>query len=91
MKEMQETFGKDINNWPKIGCMAGFRPCANGPSMVMELLVDGKWIAFISERIPDQIDDCLKKANLAKLEKAFWEDDAREVVRLFADLASSDV
>ena len=72
--ELTEKFGKDINSWPQIGCGAGFRPWANGPSLVMEVCTDpekDEWEAFISERIPQVIDDCIKAANLADLEKAF--------------------
>ena len=38
--EMKTKYGDDIDNWPTIGCGAGFRAYSNGPSMVLELRKD---------------------------------------------------
>jgi hypothetical protein len=73
MKELEAEYGMDIAQWPNIGCGGGFRACSNGPSMVIEVRVDseeGTWEAFLSERLPPIIDDCIKGEHLAAFQKA---------------------
>ena len=61
--EVQGEYGEDFNVWPRFGCKQGFRAFANGASCVMELKVGDKWQAFVSERLPPQLDDALKGRN----------------------------
>lgn len=47
------------------GCLAKFRPWARGESTVLELKVDGKWHAITAGRLPEQLDDEIKKLQYA--------------------------
>ena len=38
--ELTAAFGENIADWPSIGCGAGFKAWSNGPSMVIEILID---------------------------------------------------
>ena len=62
-KELAEEYGDDFNVWPRIGCQQGFRAFRNGPSMVVEMKIDGEFKAFMSERLPEALDDAIKKKN----------------------------
>jgi len=62
-EELSREYGDDFNTWPRIGCQQGFRPFKNGPSMVMEMKIDGEYKAFMSERLPEALDDAIKKQN----------------------------
>ena len=58
---MQRQYG-DVSNWPKIGCGSKFVPYKYGRSMVVEIQCeDGRWKAFSSARLPQPIDDEIKK------------------------------
>ena len=39
--ELSKEYGDDFNAWPRIGCQQGFRAFKNGPSMVVELKIEG--------------------------------------------------
>ena len=76
-EELKNQYGEDINKWPHIGCMSGFAAWKRGPTMVMEWCVNeekDEWVAFLSERIPSQLDDCIKECHMASLEKAIIKD-----------------
>ena len=61
VKDLTERYGDDCARWPSIGCGANFKPWKKGHSMVVELrLSDGTWTAFISDRIPSELDDAIK-------------------------------
>jgi len=67
--ELSREYGADYNQWPIIGCQQGFRAYKNGPSMVMELKIDGEYKAFVSERMPEALDDAIKGRNYDKFRK----------------------
>jgi hypothetical protein len=62
---MKNGFGDDPLKWPGqgMGCGAKFAPWRRGPSKIVEILIDGKneWVAFPAERLPEQLDDEIKK------------------------------
>eukprot|EP00974_Lingulodinium_polyedra_P018838 1824413-Lingulodinium_polyedra.AAC.1 len=61
VETLEDHFGSDVAVWPKIGCGANFKPWAKGATMVVEMLNNGgKWMAFLSDRLPEQLDDVLK-------------------------------
>ena len=61
VRELTEKYGDDCTKWPSIGCGANFKPWAKGHSMVVEIMLkDGSWTAFISDRIPEELDDAIK-------------------------------
>ena len=68
--ELAREYGKDFNDWPRIGCHQGFRAFRNGPSMVVEMKIDGEFQAFMSERLPEALDDAIKKRNYECFTKA---------------------
>ena len=55
--------GDEPDLWPgqDLGCGAKFAPWARGPSKVVEMKVEGEWVCFLAERLPDQLDDEIKK------------------------------
>jgi len=67
--ELAKEYGGDYNQWPRIGCQQGFRAFKNGASMVMELKVGNEFQAFVSERMPETLDDAIKKRNYDKFRK----------------------
>jgi len=69
-EELSKEYGNDFNLWPRIGCQQGFRPYRNGPSMVMELKIGGEYKAFMSERLPEALDDAIKKKNYNAFNRA---------------------
>ena len=77
--EFRGEYGEDFNEWPRIGCKQGFRAFANGASCVMELMVGDKWQAFVSERLPPQLDDALKGRNYECFKGACSQLTAREI------------
>ena len=61
IEALQEKWGEDVSKWPAIGCGAIFKPWARGASMVVEMMThDGKWISFMADRLPEQLDDAIK-------------------------------
>ena len=61
---LRNAHGPDPRGWPQVGCGANFRPFKHGPSMVVELRTGpGKddWTAFVSERIPTELDNAIKQ------------------------------
>ena len=64
--ELSKEYEDDFNMWPIIGCQQGFRAYKNGASMVMELKINGEYQAFVSERLPEALDDAIKGRNYAK-------------------------
>ena len=69
-QELSREFGDDFNKWPSIGCTQGFRPFANGASLVVELKIGKEWKAFVSERLPTALDDEIKGRNYIAFQKA---------------------
>ena len=70
--ELSKKFRDDIEKWPNLGCGTGFRAFNRGPSLVVEIRVDAtknKWEAFLSERLPTIVDDCLKTHRLELLNR----------------------
>ena len=61
--ELSVEYGSDYHRWPSVGCGGGFRAFANGASMVVELKIDGEYQAFVSERLPESLDDAIKNRN----------------------------
>ena len=43
-------------------CGLTYRPYKDGPTLLLELLVDDEWIAIVSERLPQQILDLFQQA-----------------------------
>ena len=64
--ELATQYGPDYNMWPRVGCQQGFRAYKNGASMVMDLKIDGEFKAFVSERLPEALDDAIKGRNYDK-------------------------
>ena len=63
--DLHKRYG-EVTKWPKIGCESEFVPHAKGYSMVAEVLcADGVWAAFSADRMPQQLDDEIKKAHAA--------------------------
>ena len=62
---LQKKYGKDPRSWPSFGCGAKFCPWKRGASKVVELKVDGQWHAILAERLPEQLDDEIKKLQFA--------------------------
>ena len=63
--DMYKEYG-DEENWPKIGCGATFVPWKKGMSMVAEVkCADGRWEAFVADRLPTQLDDEIKRVHAA--------------------------
>ena len=60
---MKHKHGDDIQEWPKIGCQAVFKPWARGPSKALQMREDenAKWWILMAEYIPAIIDDEIKK------------------------------
>ena len=66
MSDLYEEHG-EIENLPKIGCGATFVPWKAGKSQVVYVMSrDGTWHAFAAERMPEQLDNAIKK------KKAEW-------------------
>ena len=59
--------GENPDLWPgaSLCCGAKFAPWKRGPSKVVEMLVEGKWVCFLAERLPEQLDDEIKKVQEA--------------------------
>ncbi len=54
--------GEDPSSWPKLGCGAKFVPWARGASKVLEIRDEfGNWRAILADRLPEQLDDEIKK------------------------------
>ena len=60
---MKDVYGDDITAWPQRGCQAKFKPFARGASRVIEMRNSetGEWKAFLAARVPEQLDDEIKK------------------------------
>ena len=62
---MVEKYGEDMDKWPQPGCGAKFSPWAKGPSKIIELqMPDGNWQAIRAMRLPQKLDDEIKKVLL---------------------------
>ncbi len=61
MQHMVRVHGENLKRWPDPGCGARFIPHARGPSKVVEMLVAGEWVCFLAERLPQLLDDEIKK------------------------------
>jgi hypothetical protein len=59
--------GDDPKLWPQVGCGKQFRPWKRGwrASKVVEMQVDGKWLRFLAEVLPERLDDEIKKVQEA--------------------------
>ena len=58
---LKDRHGDDVSTWPQIGCKSIFKPWARGASMVVEMLAEnGKWLSFMADRLPEQLDDAIK-------------------------------
>jgi len=64
--ELTKEYGGNYNLWPRIGRQQGFRAFKNGASIVMELKVGNESQTFVSERMPEALDDAIKKRNYDK-------------------------
>jgi len=62
--EMEKSYGADKTIWPQPGCGAKFVPWARGASKVIEFLADGQWYSFVASRLPEELDDEIKKVLL---------------------------
>ena len=84
--EMKDEHGEDIAEWPRVGCGAGFHAFSNGPSMVVEFKVPGddteEWLAFMSERLPPELDDAIKGNNLEAFRQASMKMTAEDVYKM---------
>ena len=60
-EQMVKNYGADKTIWPQPGCWANFIPWARGASKVIEFLADGQWYSFLASRLPDELDDEIKK------------------------------
>ena len=83
-------YGKDVNEWPSIGCGCGFRPFANGPRVVLEVEGDGEWEAFPSECPPSIIDDMMKGIVWSKLDVAMKKMDPKAILGLATNEVAKD-
>ena len=67
MKIMEPLHGADASLWPQPGCGSKFVPWAHGESQVIEFYATsrGEWVAFMAARMPQIIDDEVKKNQAA--------------------------
>ena len=72
-QEMQELWDENVLDWPVVGCGRGFRAYSDGPSMVLSVLTkkDGgeeSWEAMMAERLPQNLDDAVKRTRHISLD-----------------------
>ena len=81
--DLKGKYGEDLTQWPKIGCGNGFVPWKKGASMVVEVqLADKSWTSFMSERLPQELDDEIKKhyAAFYKAAEGLTPEDLQEAI-----------